>query len=206
MIKVNKKIFYLPAIISMLVISIFGQTKGEFFGVKLTFGYGGGAPVSSYSPPIPPVEGFSISINNGSAKTDSRIVELTLNGGQDTARMAISNFSDFRWASQKPYQETKEWTLTENEGKKIVYIKFYNQYGQSSGVVSDSIVFAVPSIETIPEAQKTDTNNDGIVDIFDLNNLMINWGAEGENKSGDFDSNGIVDIFDFNILMVDWKV
>lgn len=167
---------------------------------------GGGGSAISYAPPIPPAEGFYVSINNGNEKTDSRIVDLILNGGQDTARMAISNFSDFRWAIQEPYQKMKKWTLAENEGDKIVYAKFFNQYGQSSGVVSDSIIYAFPSTRLTPEAQKTDSNRDGVIDIFDLNNLLVNWGAKEENNSADFDGNGIVDIFDFNLLMIYWTL
>jgi hypothetical protein len=49
-----------------------------------------------------------------------------------------------------------------------------------------------------------DINEDGTVDIFDFNTLMVNWGDSPANSAADLDGNGVVDIFDFNLLMVNW--
>ncbi len=109
----------------------------------------GGLPVVAYNPPTPPATtseapaGFSIVINNGVEYTNSRTVTLKLDGGTDAVNMAISNFSDFRNASQEPYQTTKEWTLSEGEEIKTVYVKFFTEWGQFSEIVSDSIIFNV---------------------------------------------------------------
>jgi len=167
----------------------------------------GGLPSTAYSPPTPPAEGFSVVINNNALETDSRIVTLTLNGGSDTKRMAISNFSDFRYAVQETYQTTKTWILTEGEGLKTVYVKFYTAWGRASDVVSDTITLVItpPSLLT-PEAQKIDTNKDNRIDILDFGTLMANWGAITPGNVADFNDDGIVDIFDFNLLMIHWTL
>lgn len=169
---------------------------------------GGGLPATAYKPPTPPVGGFNIIINNGALETDSREVTLTLNGGSDVARMAISNFSDFRYAVQEPYQATKTWVLIAGEGLKTVYVKFYTSWGRSSEVVLDTISFVVPPTPPplSPEAKKVDANNDGSISILDFNILMINWGATAMGNVADFNEDGIVDIFDFNLLMIHWQI
>jgi len=93
-----------------------------------------------FQPPTSPIGGFRILINEGEEYTDSRTVTLNLTGGPDTARMAISNYPDFREAVQEPYTPTKIWTLSEGEGERTVYAKFYTQWGRASKIVSDSII------------------------------------------------------------------
>jgi len=107
---------------------------------------GGGMPSAWFMPPKAPEGGFRILINNGAEYTDSLIVNLTLVGGPDTARMAISNFSDFRDAGQETYQTSKSWNLCQGltscpKGKYTVYAKFYTDWGTVSGVVLDSIIY-----------------------------------------------------------------
>jgi hypothetical protein len=61
---------------------------------------------------------------------------------------------------------------------------------------------------TTPIPQTThsiaDINEDGVINIFDFNLLMVNWGNNPANLAADLDGNGVVDIFDFNLLMVNW--
>jgi hypothetical protein len=107
-----------------------------------TGGDGGGLPSGATNPPIQPIGGFKVFINNDQPETNSREVVLSLNGGPNTVRMAISNTSDFKNSSQENYQTTRNWTLSDGEGTKIVYAKFYTKYGHSSlEVISDSIVY-----------------------------------------------------------------
>jgi len=105
---------------------------------------GGGMPVEWYNLPKPPISGFRILINSGANYTNNRKVALNLIGGLDTARMAISNFPDFRDAGQKTYVTTKEWDLCQGQTncpdeKYTVYAKFYAPWGTASEVVSDTI-------------------------------------------------------------------
>lgn len=171
---------------------------------SVVFGYGGGGGLF-YPSLTPPTGGFSIVINNGDAETDSRFVNLILNGGPDAEKMTISNFSDFKDAQSEIYQATKNWVLSEGEGEKNVFIKFYNKWGQSSNVVSDSInlVVSPPKSPLSSEAQRVDANKDNKIDIFDFNTLMTNWGAGCLNVA-DFNGDCIVDLFDFNLCMIYW--
>lgn len=104
-------------------------------------GGGGSYPTESLQLPRAPEGGFKILINEDAVETNSRNVVLTIGAGSNTSKMAISNFSDFRNASLESYQPTKTWTLTEGEGEKIVYIRFYTLYDQPSVVFSDSIFY-----------------------------------------------------------------
>lgn len=168
---------------------------------------GGGSPSSAYNPPTPPTGGFSLVINNNALETDSREVTLTLNGGSDVKKMAISNFSDFKGAVQEAYQTTKTWTLTKGDGLKTVYVKFYTRWGQASEVVSDSITLIKglpPPPPLSPEAKKADVNDDEKINILDFNVLMTNWGVTITGNIADFNDDGVVDIFDFNLLMIHW--
>jgi hypothetical protein len=192
--------------VGLLFLAMFGKQAGRFWGVESAFGYGGGPPAGAYSPPIPPAEGFSIVINDGDAETDSRVATLTLNGGSDVVNMAISNFADFRGASQETYWTTKLWVLLEGAGEKTVYTKFYNQWGQASAVVSDIITLASPALpaEVLTPAQRADINGDGIVGLLDFNVLMIGWGRSGTGNAADLNSDGKADLLDFNLLMIYW--
>jgi len=170
---------------------------------------GGGLSSGAASPPAAPPAGFKVVINDDAEKTDSRKVTLTLNGGPDTKRMAISNFSDFRYAGQEPYLATRTWTLAGAEGIKAVYAKFYTSWGQPSEVVSDTIILIAPPVPPpplSPEAKKVDANDDERIDILDFNILMINWGSTATGNIADFNKDNKVDVFDFNLLIISWTL
>jgi hypothetical protein len=46
-----------------------------------------------------------------------------------------------------------------------------------------------------------DTNNDGVVDLTDLNNVLNNFGSTGAGNPGDDDSSGVVDLTDLNNVL-----
>jgi hypothetical protein len=116
-------------------------------------GGGGSAPLLS-PPQVPASGGFRVLINNGAGNTDNSIVILNLFGGPDTARMAISNFSDFRDAGQEAYQTTKLWNICRGraecpDGEYTVYIRFYTSWGTFSTVVLDSVTYKKSSTKII---------------------------------------------------------
>ena len=49
-----------------------------------------------------------------------------------------------------------------------------------------------------------DTNGDGVVDVTDLVNVLLDWGTDGSEHGGDFDGNGVVDEVDLVSVIVDW--
>ena len=95
---------------------------------------------SSGSNSIEPEGGFSVDINNGDASTDTREVTLSLNGGDRVAYMYVSEDPHLAGAQKESYVPEKEWTLSEGEGEKTVYVKFKATWGKESPVVSDSIM------------------------------------------------------------------
>ena len=111
-----------------------------------TGGGGSSLPQDAYDKPIAP---FLLLINNGYGYTNNRNVALSLSSGSNTAKMAVSNSSDFSGVGQEDYKTEKDWTLPIGDGPKIIYVKFYTKYGQQSDVIQSNIVLdtKIPSIE-----------------------------------------------------------
>lgn len=87
--------------------------------------------------------------------------------------MAISNNADFADAGIENYQPEKKWTLAAGDGNKIVYVKFYTQYGKVSPTVSDNII-----LDTVPpKIQLFETTS-----IF-FNDQDINFSGIAEAKA-----------------------
>jgi hypothetical protein len=107
---------------------------------------GGGMPASAYLPPSPPAGGFAVQINNGAATTTSQDVTLNLTGSSDVLRMSVSNNPDFANATQEPYAITKQWKLSDGQGQKTVYVKFFSAYGVASQVVTAGINYQQQNI------------------------------------------------------------
>ena len=104
-------------------------------------GGGGGNNQPCYTPLIPPATGFSVSINGGAATTNAREVNLSFNGGSDATRLAVSNSPAFEASSLDTYVGSKSWTLSEGEGTKMVFARFYNSCGLTTQVVSAKIEY-----------------------------------------------------------------
>lgn len=100
----------------------------------------GGLMAISSPPSSPPSQGLSVLINNGQIATNNSAITLTIRAGSDVKKMEISNSPDFAGAVIEDFQSTKNWTLTQGDGQKTVYIKFYNQQNIPSEVISDSII------------------------------------------------------------------
>jgi len=107
-------------------------------------GGGGGLPAGAYSPPGPPL---AFSINNGNRSTATRDVVLNFTAGPNVARMSVSNDPNFINATQESYSPTKLWTLTDGQGQKNVYVKFFTNYGVVSNIISASINYSLSSTE-----------------------------------------------------------
>ncbi|MDD4931312.1 MAG: hypothetical protein PHG66_04195 [Candidatus Colwellbacteria bacterium] len=76
--------------------------------------------------------------------------------------------------------------------------------GGGGGGAPAPIVTTTTTISLSAEAQKVDTNNDGVVNVLEFVSLMANWGKVGPSVGGDFNSDGKVDVFDFVMLMANW--
>ena len=67
--------------------------------------------------------------------------------------MSISESIDFADASQEPFTTTKSWLLSEGDGLKTVYVKFFTQYGQPTEVISDSIILDTTLPQQLPQEE-----------------------------------------------------
>ena len=108
---------------------------------------GGGVTAGIFQAPQGP---FGIIIEEGASHTQHRNVRLLLQAGSNVNRMAISHFPDFRDAGIEPYVGIKEWMLSEREGMKTVYVKFYTRFGQVSTVYSASILYSPVPASLLP--------------------------------------------------------
>ena len=168
-----------------------GATQNTYtvtFNVAAAITTGGGTSGSSYYFPAPvaPVGGFSLLINNGALKSSTPAVILKLKAGSDVARMAISNFSDFRNSAQESYAPEKNWNLcwessitqrplTCPAGVHQVYTKFFTSYGQGSPVATSSIILGtsvlVPSqkiINTLTKDLKLGSKDKQVAQLQDI--------------------------------------
>jgi hypothetical protein len=82
------------------------------------------------------------------AKTYNQAIKLRLIGGPDAVKVSISEFADFKGASQAAYQETMDWLLSAGQGLKTIYAKYYTGFGVSSPVVSTEVELADSSDRT----------------------------------------------------------
>jgi photosystem II stability/assembly factor-like uncharacterized protein len=83
----------------------------------------------------------TITINSGALSTTSHLVTLTLNATDDcgVTQMQFSN-DEKTWSAPENYSTTKTWPLSGADGKKTVYARFTDTAGNSSAVISASIV------------------------------------------------------------------
>ncbi len=114
---------------------------------------GGGVIIPGmFDKPKTPLKGFKVMVNGGANTTDNRTVSLSFDVGSNVKKIAISNTDDFKDASQESYIPIKQWDLCSKfgntvklqnctEGKHTVYVKFYTQFGRSSQIFSDDIVY-----------------------------------------------------------------
>lgn len=111
---------------------------------------GGGGSSGGYVNPAIPISGFKITINQGVSTTTNRLVNLNFNVGSDIKKMAISLTGDFKDVSQENYSPNKQIDLCSKSGGLIknptcpdghytIYVKFFNQYGRASDVVSTKV-------------------------------------------------------------------
>ena len=124
---------------------------------------GGGLPPAAFNPPTPPGPtpgnpggGFNLSIDNNAQSTSNRRVTLNLRAGPDAKKMAISEDPDFGYASQEPFQSNKIWTLSQGDGEKTIYAKFFTEYGYPSEVISQTIVLDTGNAYSRPGPQDSD--------------------------------------------------
>ena len=112
-----------------------GGTKTVYVRYLNAFG-DSSAIVSDEIDPLPfdPI----VAIAGDEPYTVSRQVQLTL-GDQAAVQMKVSNLPDLSGAIWEALTDTKLWELSQGAGVKAVYVRYLNEFGDSSLVVSDDI-------------------------------------------------------------------
>jgi hypothetical protein len=87
----------------------------------------------------PPPENPAVIINNNFIYVNSLSVSLNL-FAKNAYQMAISNNSDFIGDVWEDYKIQRNWTLSEGDGEKKVFVKYRSLAGGVSQVVLDSII------------------------------------------------------------------
>lgn len=79
--------------------------------------------------------------NTKPAYTNSRYVTLTVSSDDDSGTVAQMQFKneESEWAEWQPYETTTNWTLSEGDGIKTVYVRFADASGNKSKIYSDTI-------------------------------------------------------------------
>ncbi len=130
------------------------ESNNHSLSIKTDNCYGGGSPATPPPalppPPEPPKPGdFSLVINEGELITNNLTVVLAIDGGEDAIMMAISEDEGFFDTSQIPYSEAYAFPLSEENGTKVVYIKFFTEDGTESPVISSEIILDTEAPEII---------------------------------------------------------
>ncbi|MEI6529379.1 MAG: fibronectin type III domain-containing protein [Candidatus Falkowbacteria bacterium] len=112
---------------------------------------GNSMPISWTLAPLTPVGGFRVSADS---PTNNHEINLNFVAGDDTDKLAISNFSDFRNASLELFTKTKIWDICAgleacSYGFHNVYVKFYTKYGVSSDIVNATVNYKSSMPSTI---------------------------------------------------------
>ncbi len=101
------------------------------------------APISGTITYTLPPTGLSVTINSGAAETNTTGITLSLSATGAT-EMCFSN-DGVTWSAWEPFATSKQWTLTDEVGAKIVYFKARNGTIEAVNPVSDTITYTPPN-------------------------------------------------------------
>ncbi len=132
------------------VFGIFSEGDTGSSDSDVSSGGGGVATHLLYSIKIPE-DGFKIYINEEQDFVTEREVTLSFNVADDITKMSISNKIDMGDASIQSYQEEIIWDLCSEadglikdeecfDGQHTIFVRFYNDYGNSSDIIMSSII------------------------------------------------------------------
>lgn len=87
-----------------------------------------------------------VSLNNGALYTNQTAVTLNISGQPGATFMQVSNDGGFAGATWEPCVREKPWTITQFGNSiipRVVYTRFRDEAGNTSGVVQDDIILDV---------------------------------------------------------------
>ncbi len=86
-------------------------------------------------------------------------------------------------------------------------------YNTPDYIVGSQQEIDVPQNQQVTISFRADINDNKIIDVYDFNQLMVNWGKKegdiskkvcNDRNIADVNCDGKVDVYDFNLLMVKW--
>ncbi|WP_198360488.1 Ig-like domain-containing protein [Thermincola potens] len=119
----------------------------------------------------------TITIKNGDTWTNSRLVTLTLSATDPNAGIvSMMRFSNdgVNWGPWEAYMTGRDWSLTEGDGLKTVYVQFRDSYGNISGVASDTI-----NLDTTPPQLTLNA----VVSPTNVNSQTVNGNVYDQNSA-----------------------
>ncbi len=98
----------------------------------------------------------SININSGASYATSQTITLNLSGADSRSGISKMSFSTHgaTWSVPTAYVTSKAYTLPAGDGKKTVYVKYYDRAGNESAVYSKSII-----LETLAPSGSVSVNS-----------------------------------------------
>jgi hypothetical protein len=106
---------------------------------------------------------FTLTINDGDAATNCRLVKLDIQRGEAAelpVYMQIKNESGGTWSDSMPYTATRYWSLDYATGSRTVYVRFGDAAGNFSDEIYDSIMLDTSGVVKINgDAQYTRSQN-----------------------------------------------
>lgn len=124
----------------------------------------------------------TIKINGGVAYTNSPIVKLTLSAtdsspGSGVSSMRLRNENASTWLAWKPYVTGRSWTLSGDDGRKVVRVRYRDKSGNVSATAGDSI-----RLDTAAPRVKRVAPTEGAMDMAPGTNVTVFF-AEAMKKS-----------------------
>ena len=117
------------------VVGMFDEVNKVFYTNIGTGAFGKGDNINEDAP-----TNNSVVINDGVTKTNNTSVTLTLSSNGAT-EMCVSNTNTCdNW---EIYGTSKDWTLTEGEGTKTVYVWYRDDAGNTTNYVTDKIILNI---------------------------------------------------------------
>lgn len=143
---------------------------------------------------------FNVSGNDGPAN-----LTLDGNGGADQFKIESPAYGTINVQGDAPVLAPGD-RLVVNESETYATAPIPGLYVPGSGGVTigaSSVYYSGIETEEIhdgPVNLPGDTNDDGVVDLEDLNNVRNHFGETGENVPGDANHDGVVDLEDLNAV------
>jgi len=125
----------------------------------------------------------SIKINNNVPYTNSSNVMLQLSANDNLGSILQMKFSNdnINWSADEAYANSKNWTLSNGDGKKTVYVKYKDSAGNWSNSISGQIILdtTLPQVQITLPLQNTAINQNqinvsGIFNDASIDNIRVN--------------------------------